>query len=201
MATDDTEKSKSSREYFWTTMPGCIAAIAGLITAVAGLITVLYTVRALPLAVPAGPTETVRVQASATSALPTEVTDWFVTFEYRFPSGYWQVGNHTYVLKSVCPAGVKDGDGSFASSFQVSANAEGRSSDVYLRVTGLRDSLFEGGTAVSVIDPAQSTVAVLHDAWLTHSEAEQVYSECRATVSWDSGKPQTMTASSPPYEH
>ena len=128
-----------------------------------------------------------------------ETSNWAITFDYRFPSNFWAVGTHEYILEVVCPnLSWDDSGGRSTKSFEVSEDAQLLPGDVYLRPSGTYPALL-GGEPVEVIHPSQPTTAAATVADLTLSDAEQIANDCRYTISWDGGRPQLLTADLP-YE-
>jgi hypothetical protein len=146
-------------------------------------------------------TPTLTPFATNTSEIPssipemTELTNWAITFSYRFPSGFWSIGTHEYTLENDCP-NLKDGSGSWTKTFDVSENAALLSGDVYLRLSGLRDGPLESNSIES-INPMQTTTASMSLIEMTRSDAELAFKDCKVTVRWDGTSPQLLTPGLP----
>lgn len=127
----------------------------------------------------------------------TETLNWGITFEYRFPAGYWSVGTHEYTLQSDCP-NIEDGSGIWTNVFSVSETAQLLSGDVYLRLVGLRDKpIPEGSKSVEIIHPMQTTIAAATIIEISQSDAERAFRDCMITVAWDGGEPSVLTPGLP----
>ena len=157
-------------------------------------------------------TQTSEPRATSTPTIPTvsslslvtpsttETPNWAVTFEYRFPAGFWSIGTHEYTLESDCP-NLKDTDGNpfygiTTNTFSVLQDAALLPGDVYLRLSGLRDAMLES-QAVEKISPQQTTTAILNLIEMTQSEAELSITDCTITILWDGGVPKRLTPGLP----
>ena len=125
----------------------------------------------------------------------TEVANWAITFEYRFPSGFWSVGTHEYTLESECPNIIENNE-TWTNSFVVSESADLFSGDVYLRLSGLREDVLSGNS-IDSIHPLQTTIAAISSINMTRSQAELAIKDCKESVRWDGGTPQLLTPGLP----
>ena len=131
-----------------------------------------------------------------TSNPTTETTNWVFTLEYRFPTGFWSTGSHSYSFAFSCPNETPD---SVTRDFTVSDNFPPISGDVYLR-WGSQKIGNLWGEVVEGINPSQSTVAAIVWEGLTKSEADWRASNCQGTISWDSGATESLSAQIP-FQH
>ena len=133
-----------------------------------------------------------------TTPITTETLNWAISFEYRFPAGFWSVGTHQYTLESQCPNIDISGThgGSITQTFEVSQSAALLPGDVYLRLSGLRDGPIEGNT-IDKISPSQTTTAVWSLIETPQSDAELAGRDCTITVTWDGGIPKQLTPGLP----
>jgi hypothetical protein len=180
--TNHKEKSNKEMWGFWG------AIIAALITGFVALI----IADKIPWP-PFAPTQT----PTATSS-DTEISNWNITFEYRFPPGFWSVGNHQYTIVSNCPTNVPDDSGSVTQDFVVSDNFEFVPREIYLRWVGVKKSKELGAVSADGVNPSQRIVAVNVFFNRTKSEIEWIAANCTCTVSWDGGaQNQPMTPQTP----
>lgn len=183
--------------------------------ALLGIIVSIIVAQSISQANSPGPTITQTLQpvASSTVATPeitstssgpliadTEIPNWAISFEYRFPAGFWSTGNHEYTLESNCP-NLRGTDGNpfygiITRTFLVSEDAALLPGDVYFRISGLRDGIFES-QEVEKVHPQQTTTAVLSLIENTRSEAELAITDCTITISWDGGIPKQLTPGLP----
>ena len=134
------------------------------------------------------------------SIVHTETPNWAISFEYRFPAGFWAAGTHEYTLGFNCP-NIKDLDsnpfiGERTNSFIVSQDAGLLSGDVYFRGSGLWDGQIEGNF-VDQIHPQQTTAAAWSLIEMTQPEAQLAPRDCIITITWDGGTPKQLTPGSP----
>jgi hypothetical protein len=195
-----------------TQVAATVAAREAATTAVEQAVKLTLTASAPKATVPSTPTATLSptvtpapiilptlLPASPTTA-PTaanEQSNWVIAFIYNFPAGFWSEGTHQYTLVEVCP---QQGlplvtSGTYPGSFQVSKSAPLLPNPVYIRVGGLRDNMFAGG-GIGAIHPSQPTIAVLRFINLTRSAVE-IAKNCKSTISWDGGAPQSLTPQEP----
>lgn len=125
----------------------------------------------------------------------TETPNWAISFEYRFPAGFWSVGTHEYTLEGSCP-NLKDASGIWTNTFDVAENAPLLPGDVYFRLGGLRDASLDAQT-VERINPQQTTTAAWSLIEMPQSDAELAVRDCTVTITWDGGIPKQLTSGLP----
>ena len=130
----------------------------------------------------------------------TEVSNWAISFEYRFPPKFWSTGVHEYTLISECPNIDLDGNGLHSGSrtktFEVSEATPLLSGDVYLRLGGLRDGPIESNE-IDKINPLQTTTAIWNLIEMTKSDAVLASTDCTITITWDGGIAKELTPGLP----
>jgi hypothetical protein len=126
---------------------------------------------------------------------------WHVTFEYRFPPGFWSEGTHEYTFGISCTFWGETSN--INNSFKVSDNAEVFPDVIYLRVNKVTDvpsaNVSASDRTISVIHPSQPTVAELNIKFNSLSEAASAEEDCNIEFSWD-GLSSYMLRASPPYQ-
>ncbi len=144
------------------------------------------TVASLPTGIPS-----IAPQAKATDA-----ANWLVNFDYRFPANFWTIGSHSYLLETFCPTFADESTRyrKWNHTFEVSADTSLVSGDVFLRLSGLKDSQFRD---IGKIHPSQPTVAGYTLSGMSRAEAELAFRDCRVTISWDKGQPRFLVVGTP----
>ncbi len=127
-----------------------------------------------------------------------EVPNWAITFEYRFPAGFWSVGTHEYILQSNCP-NIEDRSGTWNNIFSVSESAQLLSGDVYLRLGGLKYGPQSPDQAQDIekIHPLQTTTAAMNITDITKVDAGLALKDCNISIEWDGGTSKQMTPGLP----
>lgn len=162
-----------------------VLLVAGCSTAVATPEPVLFP--DLPTAVPPS--------ANATGG------SWAISYSYPFPDNFWAEaeGTHRYAFNLTCPEDLSDLD--FASpwsTFEVSARQAPQPETIYLRLQGLSlNGFMPNYLPEAIINPQQSTTAVVHYVGLQKEEAEQVIQNCEGFIAWDQAPPQALIPSEP----
>ena len=129
---------------------------------------------------------------------PADEANWAVSFQYRFPDGYWKNGGHQYTLKMLCPLAQdpKDKDREWTNSFEVSSAAPIIPGDVYLRPEGAGSAvLFR--QPINAISDSQSTVALVSLTGLTYNQAGWYPRNCTVTIQTDNGIVQPLQGGAP----
>lgn len=117
-----------------------------------------------------------------------------ISFEYRFPAGYWTLGQHqlTYLFES-CPwAGDLPDHLTF--TFQVSEDAKLLTSPVYIQPNALTTGGWPAGLVLGAIHPSQLTIAAASVIRLTPAEVDQAKQSCNLSIVSDGGAPHRLIA-------
>ncbi|HSJ29131.1 MAG TPA: hypothetical protein VLB67_13065, partial [Acidimicrobiia bacterium] len=103
-----------------------------------------------------------------------------VSFTRTFLPGFWEPGEHAYRLVITCPA---QHVGPPVAGFTVSDQAP-ELGTVYLRIDGPGSRLL-APSDLGAVHPDDTTVAVITLAGLTENAAEDVRSDCSASIVYD----------------
>ena len=132
-------------------------------------------------------TQTATATRQPTAVPATNVKNWVVAFEYRFPAGFWAVGDRSYTLAITCP-NVEGGIGpaSWTRSFAVNDGAPILPDAVYFRLAG-PESRPLGGDPIREIHPNQTTIALIWLTEMSEADVRLATTDCVATVNWEGG--------------
>jgi len=146
------------------------------------------TSTASPLPSPTKPVASPTPGSQLMNPTSTEETNWAISFQYHFPSGYWLKGKHDYTLEMLCPLvpDFQNRNGEWTNSFNVSSSISSLAGDIYLRPEGISGiALFS--QPFTAISDTQPTIAILSVAGLTYFQADWYSKNCRVTVQPDNG--------------
>ena len=124
-----------------------------------------------------------------------ELGGWAVSFSREFEPGFWEEGEHIYVLALVCDA---LGDPLSTQPVFLESNGAQQIFDqtIYVRLVGLSHGTL-GPKTLNSINPQQHTTAVLTSIGASANAAREAFETCRGAILIDGGDPLPLTPEPP----
>jgi hypothetical protein len=126
---------------------------------------------------------------------------WAISFEYPFPSGFWNEGAHRYGFLIDCPILLEESIAGEWRWFNTVEEAQLVESPIFLRLGGLSYGLL-APIDRDTIHPEQTTIAVVTILGVTLEDAELAISspDCEVLIRWDDKATEILSAGEP-FQH
>jgi hypothetical protein len=123
---------------------------------------------------------------------------WAISFEYSFPSNFWDKGTHLYGFFVDCPTLIEETIGGEWRWFNATDEAQLFESPIFLRLAGLSHGLL-APIEIDTIHPEQATIAVVTILGVTLENVELATSspDCEVLIRWDDKTPKNLVAGEP----
>lgn len=126
---------------------------------------------------------------------------WAISFEYPFPSSFWNEGSHRYGFLIDCPILLEENITGEWRWFNTVDEAQLFESPIFLRLGGLSHGLL-APIVIDTIHPEQATIAVVTILGVTLENAELATSspDCEVLIRWDDKATEILSAGEP-FQH